>query len=243
LIQRDLHLIAERLLFESEQVDVHGWLRHGVVEIDHVIEGHLGLEIVGSERRGILRLPSRKLATIDLEERRIIVRKRLMNDLRREGEYRQVIAHEAGHAIIHADVAKQTTLPFVEPDVNPSGARKPAFSSPRTDERELEANVFGALVLIPMREFFHCVQPIVRSYVTADWTRISARGAEAEERAATQYREDAVAALCLRFQASPSVAKIALAYWHGLDRPPRSWQINASPRSDGRRSSIIGDVR
>ena len=220
---RNLHQIAERVLREVGQLDSAGYMTEQFIDVDHVVEVGLGLQVVGSSQKGRWRLPSRRLGALDLDHRKVVVNSKVMDCQGEEPRYRQILAHEAAHAVLHADHSKQYLLPFDEHEV-PRGPRtKLGFSHAMKGEIEQEANTLGALLLIPEADMLVALAPPITRYFHADWALTAVGNRELEQHAALEYQTSAVSALCERFMVTESVAKIALDYWRALSRPPHSW--------------------
>lgn len=232
MTKRDLHLISERLLREWNLLTQDGEMRERIIDIDHIAERHLNLTIVGSESRGLYRLPSRKLGAINIGERKIIVRRRLLEDDRQLRDYRHVVSHEAAHAILHSDLVSQMFLPFENHEVFNGHSSRLAFSKDGSAENEVEANVLGALLLVPFRDLVKTLTPLINTY-SAEAPPIS--NSLIEERAAAKYYRGVAPRLMERFEVSKAVALTVLHYWNAQIRPPLEWQRLA--KEDPNRSS------
>lgn len=221
MTKRDLHLISERLLREWNLLTSDGEMRERTIDIDHIAEQHLNITIVGSESRGLYRLPARKLGAINIAERKIIVRRRLLEDDKHFRDYRHVISHETAHAILHSELVSQMFLPFENHEVFNGHSNRLAFSRDGSAEFEVEANVLGALLLIPFRELIKTLAQIINTY-SSEATPIS--NSLVEERAAAAYYRGVVPMLMQRFEVSKAVALMVLHYWNAHMRPPLEWQ-------------------
>lgn len=218
-----LHTLANRALGEAGLYDERGHLLERTVDIDHLAEFHRGLKVVGHERSGDLRLPAGKNAVIHPRRRLIVVRRKIYDDPNREAQYREVVAHEVAHDILHSPLLDQGALPLT--GVSRSSKRFGTFEFSRNEDEGIEAEAIymGALLLVPVRDLIREVSPNVREYATGNWTRVTALKDEAERRAAEAYASNAVKAVSERFDVPVTTAKVALAYWDSERRPCAEW--------------------
>ncbi len=200
-----------------------GWgrMRTGLVDIDRLAE-YRGLRVVGSSRSLGLGLPPRTLAMLDIRRRIVVVSNRLFDDPSREDVYRQVIAHEVAHDMHHSNVGAQPRLPFGEALFRKLDGGQFAYSRERI-RLENEANVLGALLLIPADEMAITIGANVAAYFSDDWTRYSSWCPDVELKAAHSYSDASVTAICERFLVPTASARLALDYWRILDRPNPRW--------------------
>ncbi|MGV3615123.1 MAG: hypothetical protein ACO1SV_07290 [Fimbriimonas sp.] len=211
------------MLGEAGLCDERGHLLDRTVDIDHLAESHRGLKVVGHERSGDLRLPTGKNAVIHPKRRLIVVRRKIYDDPGREAQYREVVAHEVAHDILHSPLLDQGALPLAGATRSRHRVGTFGFSRNGDEGIEAEAIYMGALLLVPIRDLIREVSPSVRKYAAGDWTRMTALKDEAEKRAAAIYCADAVAAITERFEVPATTAKVTLAYWDADRRPCAEW--------------------
>lgn len=221
--QGDLHLVAGRILADAGVARKDGSLLRAPVDVENIAEHLRGLRIVGAERKGALRLPAHRKGEIRMGARLIVVKQTLLDDEAKDAEFREVIAHEIAHDVLHAMLAAQRPLPFGPQAGKQVKAGRMPFTGAEAGRQEKEAIILGALLQAPYSELRRATKPAVEAYALDDWTRVTSSHAQAEAKAATRYREAAVKAVAERLTVSPNAAKIALDYWGAAVRPPQAW--------------------
>lgn len=219
---RDLHHVAHRLRQEANLLDQRGLLLRKPVDVELIAELR-GLRIVGAERRGHLRLPPYRKGEIRIHRRLLIVRANLLEDESKEGELLEVIAHEVSHDALHGGHASQRPLPFGNIDAGNLALGRMSFGSTTTDTLEREAIFLGALIQVPFKEMRAIVSPYVRAYATGKLPLSTYGTRKLEQTAANQYSRRSISGLSKGLSVTVRTAKLALAYWDALHRPPQAW--------------------
>jgi hypothetical protein len=182
-----------------------------------------GLQIVGSERKGKYRLPGRRKGLLRVADREIVVDSRVLDGDKSDQEFREIVAHEIAHDVLHSHFGDQQSLPFAPFDNKQLHVSEFAFSRDQNKEFEREAIMLGALLQVPAEDLWCSVVEAVLTYSTSLSTSHGRLADEIEGQAATLYCQLAASTIASRLDVSSRTALFVLSYWDAHERPTPEW--------------------
>lgn len=192
----------------------------GQVDIERLVENELGLAIIGSTPRGAYRLPRGRLAELRILSQTIVVSSDILDSFDKTRLFRQIIAHEAAHFVLHKSLASQPELPFSRGDERgPKSTPSLTFTRSKISKIETEAHGMGAFLLLPRAGLLSALEVPVASYLREDFIIASAFGRELELAASQRWRSNSIESICERLNVPQAVAVIALDHLGWLARP------------------------
>lgn len=221
MISRDLYPVAESTRARLRETALS---KSGCEFVDvETLAEDLGLRIVGSDPSGRYRLPFRKRGQLRVERHELIVRSDLFERDAMDVEFREVIAHELSHYVLHEHFLQQRPLPFGRMDAKRLELARFAFSREQSDQIEREAIFMAALIQVPVNRLKLVLRSHIDSYCFGKWTLVTTGVELAESNAARIYSRRAINTTMSTFGVTRSTAKVALGYWKALSRPPYEW--------------------